>query len=88
MPTATFKDWSLTTVEKTFGLTQVWQSDLLDTWQKMPCKISRTDKTILLKFQRVLVHGGRDWNETELENNKSAPLSCWLILMMTKSGIS
>ena len=73
MPIATFKDWTLTTLEKTFGLTQVWQSDLLDTWQKMPCKISRTDKTILLKFQRVLVHGGRGWNETELENKFISP---------------
>jgi len=74
MPTATFKDWTLTTLEKAFDLKQVWQSDLLDTWQKMPCKISRTDKTILLKFQRVLVHGGRGWNETELENKFISPV--------------
>ncbi len=74
MPTATFKDWTLTTLEKAFDLKQVWQSDLLDTWQKMPCKISKTDKAILLRLQKSLVHGGRGWNETELENKFISPV--------------
>lgn len=74
MQTATFKEWNLTALEKAFGLKQVWQSDLLDAWQKMPCKINRADKNMLLRLQRVLVHGGRGWNETELENKFISPV--------------
>jgi len=38
--TMTFKNWTLTELDNTFGLTQIWQSDLLDKWQSLPCEIS------------------------------------------------
>ncbi len=32
MPTATFKEWNLSALEKAFGIRQVWQFDLLEAW--------------------------------------------------------
>jgi hypothetical protein len=74
MPTATFKEWNLSALDKAFGLKQVWESDLLKTWEKMPCKISATDKKSILKLQNVLKRGGQYWNEVELENKFISPL--------------
>ncbi len=74
MQTATFKDWTLTALDNAFGLKQIWQSDLLDAWQKMPCELSEIDKAVILKLQKSLIHGGRAWNETELENKFISPL--------------
>ncbi|MEY4768847.1 MAG: hypothetical protein RL637_1486 [Pseudomonadota bacterium] len=74
MQTATFKDWTLNRLEKTFDLKQVWESDLLEKWQNIPSEITEVETTILLKFQKLLIHGGRSWNETELENKFISPL--------------
>ncbi len=74
MPTATFKEWSLSALEKAFGLKQIWQSDLLDAWRQMPYEINETDKNSLLKLQAVLIRGGQYWNEVELENKFISPL--------------
>lgn len=74
MQTATFKEWNLSALEKAFGLKQVWQSNLLDAWQELPCKISTADKKSVLKLQNVLKRGGQYWNEVELENKFISPL--------------
>lgn len=74
MPTATFKEWNLSALEKAFGLKQIWQSDLLDAWRQMPYEINETDKNSLLKLQAVLIRGGQYWNEVELENKFISPL--------------
>lgn len=74
MKTATFKEWNLSALDKTFDLKQVWQSDLLDAWKNMPCEISENDRNSLLKLQSVLVRGGQYWNEVELENKFISPL--------------
>jgi len=46
--TMTFKNWTLTELDKTFGLTQIWQSDLLDKWQSLPCEISENEQKIFI----------------------------------------
>jgi len=74
MPTATFKEWNLSALEKAFGLKQIWQSNLLDAWRQMPYEINETDKNSLLKLQAVLIRGGQYWNEVELENKFISPL--------------
>ena len=74
MPTATFKEWNLSALDKAFGLKQIWQSDLLTQWQKIPCKISRSDRAHLSKLQKSIALGGQCWNETELENKFISPL--------------
>ena len=74
MPTATFKEWNLSALEKAFNLKQIWESDLLNAWEKMLCKITAADKKSILKLQDVLKRGGQYWNEVELENKLISPL--------------
>lgn len=62
MQTVTFKDWTLNRLDKAFNLKQVWQSELFDAWNAMPCEICDADKNSLLKLQAVLVRGGQYWN--------------------------
>ena len=74
MKKSTFKDWTLTTLEKAFDLKQVWESDLLTRWEGQTVEISDTEKNNLLYIQKALIRGGRAWNETELENKFISPL--------------
>lgn len=74
MKKSTFKDWTLTTLEKAFDLKQVWESDLLTRWEGQTVEISETEKSNLLYIQKALIRGGRAWNETELENKFISPL--------------
>ena len=74
MKQATFKGWTLTSLEKAFGIKQVWHSTLMESWQKMEAEITEVDKQILLYLQKSLVRGRRSWNETELENKFISPL--------------
>lgn len=74
MKKANFKDWTLTQLDKTFGLTQIWQCDLLSKWQQAEVEITAFEKESLLNFQEVLIRGGRAWNEVELENKFISPL--------------
>lgn len=74
MKTATFKEWTLTSLDKALGLKQIWQSDLLSEWENNDVEIEDSDKAILLKLQKSLVRGGRAWNEVELENKFISPV--------------
>jgi hypothetical protein len=74
MKTAVFKDWDLTSLDKAFGLEQIWESDLLENWQKIPIEISEFEKDHLLMLQESLIRGGKAWNEVELENKFISPL--------------
>ena len=69
-----FREADLNTLDKTFGLRQVWECELLDNWLQGNAEISEIDKTQIQKYQRRLVRGGRSWNETELENKFISPL--------------
>lgn len=74
MKQVSFKDWTLTTLEKTFGLQEVWQSERLDNWQQMNTEITKFDRQVIYNLQKSLIRGGRAWNETELENKFISPL--------------
>jgi hypothetical protein len=74
MKQATFKGWTLTQLEKAFGLKQVWKSDLMTAWQNFPVEINEFEKRILLDLQVPLIKGGKAWNEVELENKFISPL--------------
>ncbi len=69
-----FKDWDLTGLDKAFGLEQIWESELLENWQKMPIEIGEFEKDHLLMLQESLIRGGKAWNEVELENKFISPL--------------
>ncbi len=74
MKKATFKDWTLTTLDKTFGLKQIWECELLKQWENNALEINEFEKESLLGFQKALIRGGRAWNEVELENKFISPL--------------
>jgi hypothetical protein len=74
MKKATFKDWDLDQLDETFGLKQIWESDLLKQWEHTEIEISEFEKDNLLSFQKALIRSGRAWNEVELENKFISPL--------------
>ncbi len=74
MQTVTFKNWTLTELDSTFGLKQIWQSDLLDKWQKMPYELTENEQNTLTKLKITVSRGGQCWNEAELENKFISPL--------------
>jgi len=69
-----FKNCTLTILDKTFGLQEIWQSDLMDNWQQLETKITEIDRHIIEHLQKSLIRGGRVWNETELKNKFISPL--------------
>jgi hypothetical protein len=78
MQISTFKEWTLTKLENTFGIQQILDRDygLLKKWQDLSQTISISDfeKQTLLNLQRPLEWGGRGWNECELENKFISPV--------------
>ncbi len=74
MKNVTFKDWTLTELEDAFGLSQVWESDLLAEWENASVQIEDAEKFMLVKLQKTAHRGGRAWNEVELENKFISPL--------------
>ncbi|MCU0390606.1 MAG: hypothetical protein MUE81_05775 [Thermoflexibacter sp.] len=74
MKKVTFKELTLTKIEKTFGLSQVWKSSILEEWEKMSAEITEAEKDFLEVLRDRVQKGGKAWNETELENKFISPL--------------
>jgi hypothetical protein len=78
MKTANFKDWTLSKLDKTFGLSQILVSEceVLQTWQARAKTVSISDfeRQTLLDLQAPLIWAGKAWNEVELENKFISPL--------------
>jgi hypothetical protein len=78
MKTANFRDFTLTSLDDTFGLAQILAKDC-PTWQKWlnlaaTIDISAHEKQTLLDLQEPLLWGGQAWNEVELENKFISPV--------------
>ncbi len=78
MKTADFKQWTLTKLDKAFGLNQILVSEckVLQGWQARAeaMEFSEFEKQILLDLQAPLIWAGKAWNATELENKFISPL--------------
>jgi hypothetical protein len=74
MEKKTFKEWTLTKLERTFGIKQVEYLETLVEWQEMDAEISDIERHVLKLFQAPLIWAGKAWNETELENKFISPL--------------
>lgn len=74
MKKETLKGWTLTTLDKAFNLTQVWDSELINSWQAIPIEIDDFETRNLLNLQKPLIKAGKAWNEVELENKFISPL--------------
>ena len=74
MAQVSFKNWTLTALEKALGLQEIWQSDLIDNWQQTDTEITEFDKKVIHNLEKSPIRGGRAWNKTELENKFISPL--------------
>lgn len=78
MQLSTFKDWTLTKLDITFGMSQIYDMDydLLKKWQNLAktMPISDFEKELLHNLQEPLKWGGKGWNEYELENKFISPV--------------
>ncbi len=74
MKTATFKEWTLTMLDKAFGLHQIWECSLMKKWENQEIEIDDFEKRSLLNLQKSLIRGGLAWNEVELENKFISPV--------------
>lgn len=78
MEQKTFRDWTLSSLDKVFGMEQILDKEcpLLLKWQekaKMET-VSEVEKQNLFNLQEPLQWGGKSWNEFELENKFISPL--------------
>ena len=74
MKTATFKQWTLTELDKAFGLKQIWECELMAQWENQEIEVNDFERTTLINLQKSLIRGGRAWNEVELENKFISPV--------------
>ena len=74
MKTATFKQWTLTELDKAFGLKQIWECELMAQWENQEIEINDFERTTLINLQKSLIRGGRAWNEVEFENKFISPV--------------
>ncbi len=74
MKKVTFKEFTLTKIEKLFRLNQVWKSSILEEWENMSAEITDAEKDFLEVLRDRVRKGGKAWNETELKNKFISPL--------------
>jgi hypothetical protein len=78
MKTSHFREWTLSKLDKAFGLSQVLASEcgVLHAWEAQAGAICISDfeRQILLDLQAPLIWAGKAWNEVELENKFISPL--------------
>jgi len=86
MKQATFKDWTLTSLDKAFGLKQVWQSKLMDDWEQADVEISEIDNQYIQNLQKLVIRGDEAWNDAELKGKFISPLIMRTNIDDTKIG--
>ncbi len=69
-----FRDCTLHSLEKTFGVEQVDTLPALGAWLNGPAEISDAERQTIAFFQKHLTMSGYDWNETELAYNFIGPM--------------
>jgi len=74
----TFKECTLIKLDKTFGLEQIRNSPILQSWIKGEADISDIERSILLNLQELLIENADNWNEQELSLNFIGPVFAFL----------
>ncbi|MCI5157715.1 MAG: hypothetical protein D3906_04605 [Candidatus Electrothrix sp. AUS1_2] len=69
-----FREWTLAELDRTFQLTVLDTSPVLEDWLNSPAEISSFEQQALCSFQTLLKTHVYDWNETELAYNFIGPL--------------
>ena len=71
---ATFKEWTLDTIDETFGTKQVGSLSSLEWLFEFPYTCSDYERQYLNDLRKLYALGGDEWNEVELENKCISPL--------------
>lgn len=78
MKTSNFRDWTLDSLDKTFGMRQVLEKECpsIQKWKEQALQetISDINQSVLVNLQEPFQWGGKAWNEFELENKFISPL--------------
>ncbi len=69
-----FKEWTLSALDETFGLEQISPTPVLEAWLNGEAEISDVERQALMIFQKQLHLNVHDWNEHELTYNFIGPL--------------
>lgn len=70
----TFSQWTIVEVEAEFGIQQIAESPLLDSWMTVDALPASDEQKNLDRLQNLLVQRVYDWNEYELSFNFIGPL--------------
>lgn len=75
MRKSNFREWTLDSIEETFGLLQVRSLPILDELLAYEHDVDAYEKRYITELsEQYLIFGGDDWNEVELENKFISPL--------------
>ena len=75
MRRSNFREWTLDSIEETFGLLQVRSLPILDELLAYHYEVDAYEQRYLANLQEDYVTlGGDDWNEVELENKFISPI--------------
>ncbi len=74
----TFKEWTLASLDKTFGLKQKITMPTLETWLSDQAVLSEIERQILMDLQSNLIINVHDWNERELAYNFIGPVMAFI----------
>ncbi len=75
MKKSNFREWTLDSIEETFGLLQVRSLPILDELLAYQYETDAYERRYLTQLQEEYITlGGDDWNEVELENKFISPI--------------
>lgn len=69
-----FRECTLASLDKQFGLKQVFQSPILQDWLEQPIEINDFERQSLQFCQQILIQNVHDWNEEELSQFFIGPI--------------
>ena len=69
-----FKEWTLASLDETFGLQQIRTMPVLETWLNGSAELSAFEHQTLVELQDNLIVNVHDWNERELAYNFIGPV--------------
>lgn len=72
------RDCTLVSLDDTFGLKQVKQCNVLDTWLTWQADLLDFERQVLLHLQTKLIANAHDWNEAELIYNFIGPVMAFV----------
>lgn len=74
MQQLTFRQCTLTLLDRNFGLRRVFTSQALDQWLQQRLPLTEVEKLLLKNFQDLLILNSDAWNEQELSMNFIGPV--------------